>query len=136
MQTIEFSETSGPRARAHELDCFLARLRAGHERFLASDQGDLGSLEEQLQRDAAELLRARLQSAAQAKADSVPPHCPKCGRKLSRQVEASVTIQTRYGPIQIRRVRGWCSKCKEWHCPADQVLNIATGRSPYVQEAA
>lgn len=136
MQIIECSCRNFPAPSAHELDPFLSRLGAAHDLFVASDQQDLGGLEEQLQRDAADLLRERLQKAAQAKADLVPPLCPKCGRQLSKKVEASVTIQTRYGPIQVRRVRGWCSKCKAWHCPADQALNIETGRSPYVQEAA
>jgi hypothetical protein len=136
MQIIECTCPSNSANSAHLLDPFLSRLRAAHDLFVASDQQDLGSMEEGLQREAAQLLREQLQKAAQAKADLVPPLCPTCGRKLSKRVEASVTIQTRYGPIQVRRTRGWCSKCKAWHCPADLVLNIQTGRSPYVQEAA
>jgi hypothetical protein len=129
MQTIECSIS-------HPLDALLLRLRAAEDSFQASSQDDLGSLEEQFQREAAQQLKERLQSAAQAKADGTPPHCPKCGRKLSKRVGAPVTVQTRYGPIIVKRVRGWCSKCKVWHCPADQVLNIESGRSPCVQEAA
>lgn len=132
MQTIECSKTCS----THPLDAFLVGLRAAEAAFAASIEDDLGTLEEQFQREAAQALKARLQTAAQAKADATPPHCPKCGRKLSRRVMIPVTIQTRYGPIVLKRVRGWCSKCKEWHCPADKVLNIETGRSPYVQEAA
>lgn len=132
MQIIEYSNPTA----THPLDGLLRRLRAAEQAFQASDQDDLGSLEEQFQRQAAEELKARLQAAAQAKADATPPHCPQCGRKLSKRVEATVTIQTRYGPIAVKRVRGWCAKCKEWHCPADQVLNIQSGRSPVVQEAA
>jgi hypothetical protein len=129
MQIIECSIS-------HPLDAFLARLRAAEHAFVSSSQDDLGSLEEQFQREAAQQLKERLQSAAQAKADRTPPHCPSCGRKLSKRIEAPVTVQTRYGPIVVKRARGWCSKCKEWHCPADQVLNIESGRSPCVQEAA
>src|SRR5436190_223271 len=132
MQTIECSKTHSN----HPLEELFRRLRAAEDLFQASSGDDLGALEEQYQRQMAQELRGRLQSAAQAKADATPPHCPKCGRKLSKRVEAPVTIQTRYGPIVLQRVRGWCAKCKEWHCPADQVLNIQTGRSPYVQEAA
>jgi hypothetical protein len=128
MQTIEC-------LTSHPLDGLLLRLRAAEAVFIASSQDDLGSLEEQFQRDAARELQHRLQIAAQAKADATPPHCPTCGRKLSKRIEAAVTIQTRYGPIVVRRVRGWCSKCKEWHCPADKVLNMESGRSPCVQEA-
>src|SRR5688572_19423784 len=129
MQTIECLSS-------HPLDGLLLRLCAAEGAFLASSQDDLGALEEQFQREAAQQLKERLQKAAQAKADGTPPHCPSCGRKLSKRVESPVTIQTRYGPIIIKRVRGWCSKCKEWHCPADKVLNIESGRSPCVQEAA
>jgi hypothetical protein len=136
MQTIGCSCQSSHAPSAHEWDPFLRRLRDAHDAFVATEQGDLGSLEEQLQQDLSELLRLRLEKAAQAKADLVPPRCPKCGRKLAKRVVAEVTVQTRYGPIQVRRTRGWCSKCRAWHCPADQVLNIETGRSPYVQEAA
>src|SRR4051812_22196604 len=119
MQTIECSTAS---LSTHPLDALLVGLRAAEEAFVASVQDDLGWLEEQFQREAAQQLKERLQSAAQAKADGTPPHCPRCGRKLSKRVNAAVTIQTRYGPIKVKRVRGWCSKCKEWHCPADKVL--------------
>jgi hypothetical protein len=76
-----------------------------------------------------------LQKAAQAKADGVPPHCPKCGRKLIRRQKVALTVQTRFGPIKIRRLQGFCSKCQEWFCPADAALGLAGGRSPFVQEA-
>jgi hypothetical protein len=132
MQTIECSNSF----LKHPLQALWVRLRAAEAAFQASGEDDLGALEEQFQREAAQQLKERLQCAAQAKADGTPPHCPKCGRKLSKRVEAPATIQTRYGPIVIKRVRGWCAKCKEWHCPADQVLNIQSGRSPAVQEAA
>lgn len=136
MKNIECICPSGDAPSAHELDPFLQRLCGAHEAFVAADEQDLGNLEEQLQQDMTELLRLRLQKAAQAKADLTPPRCPKCGRKLSKRVAAEVTVQTRYGSIHVRRTRGWCSQCRAWHCPADQVLNIQTGRSPYVQEAA
>jgi hypothetical protein len=132
MQTIECSNF----VSTHPLDALLVKLQAAESAFVSSSRDDLGSLEEQFQREAAQQLKERLQTAAQAKADATPPHCPKCGRKLSKRVQASVRIQTRYGPIEIKRVRGWCSKCKAWHCPADKVLNIESGRSPCVQEAA
>src|SRR5215212_2522417 len=106
MQTIECSI-------AHPLDGFWVRLRAAEEAFVASSHDDLGSLEEQFEREAAGQLKERLQIASQAKADGTPPHCSHCGRKLSKRIEAPVTIQTRYGPIVVKRVRGWCSKCKE-----------------------
>jgi hypothetical protein len=47
-------------------------------------------------------------------------------------------IQTRFGPIQIKRVRGWRKRCKRWQFPADKVLGIENGgtASPSVQEMA
>lgn len=132
MPTIEFANP----VSTHPLQELLRRLRSAEDAFHASGQDDLGSLEEEFQRGAADALKERLQAAAQAKADATPPHCPECGRKLSKRIAGVVTIQTRSGPIQIKRVRGWCAKCQAWHCPADQVLNIASGRSPGVQEAA
>lgn len=132
MKTIECSDVSF----GHRLEAFLLRLEAARSAFIASADDDLGSLEESLQRESALILKERLQQAAQDKADGLPPNCPTCGRRLAKRVEIPVTIQTRYGAIQVRRLRGWCSKCKEWHCPADRVLNIESGRSPCVQEAA
>lgn len=132
MQTIECTQS----VFSHPLDALLQRLRAVESTFHACADEDLGALEESFQREAAQQLKERLQRAAQAKADATPPHCPRCGRKLSKRVETPVTIQTRYGPIVVKRVRGWCTKCKQWHCPADMVLNIQSGRSPCVQEAA
>ena len=132
MQLTECSDS----VSTHPLDALWARLHAVEAAFAASSQDDLGALEEQFQREAAQQLKERLQTAAQAKAEATPPLCPKCRRKLSKRREVPATIQTRYGPILVKRVRGWCSKCKAWHCPADLALNIQSGRSPCVQEAA
>src|SRR5438128_2082257 len=103
--------------------------------FAASESENLGHLEEALLKPSHEVLADALQKAAQAKADGAPPHCPKCGRKLIRRQKVALTVQTRFGPITIRRVQGFCSKCKEWFCPADAALGLAGGRSPFVQEA-
>ncbi len=103
--------------------------------FVASESENLGHLEEALLKPSHEVLADALQKAAQAKADGVPPHCPNCGRKLIRPQKVDLTVQTRFGPITVRRAHGFCSKCKEWFCPADAALGLAGGRSPFVQEA-
>lgn len=116
----------------------LTFARACQERcadFLSSEDENLGHLEEALLKPSHEVLANALQKAAQQKADGTPPHCPKCGGKLVRRQKVALTVQTRFGPITLKRVRGFCSKCKEWFCPADAVLGLSGGRSPFVQEA-
>ena len=116
----------------------LTFARACQERcaeFLGSQSDNLGHLEEALLKPSHELLGDALEKAAQQKADATPPHCPKCGSKLGRRQKVALTVQTRFGPIALRRVRGFCSKCKEWFCPADAALGLVGGHSPFVQEA-
>jgi hypothetical protein len=116
----------------------LAFAKACQDRcceFASSESQNLGHLEEALLKPSHEVLADALQKAAQAKADGAPPHCPKCGRKLIRRQKVNLTVQTRFGPITLRRVQGFCSHCKEWFCPADAVLGLEGGRSPFVQEA-
>jgi len=103
--------------------------------FASAEKENLGHLEEALLKPAHAVLAAALEKAAQAKADGTPPQCPQCGRKLIRRQKLALTVQTRFGPITIRRARGFCSRCKEWFCPADTALGLAGGRSPFVQEA-
>ncbi len=116
-----------------------ARLTAGLDRIIKASDQTLGHIEEEIARRTRDLERTVAEEVAQKKADQTPPHCPKCGAKLNRLTEGHVrTIQTRFGPIQIRRVRGWCRRCKEWQFPADKVLGIEIGgtASPSVQEMA
>ncbi len=104
----------------------------------AADQG-LGHLEEQLVVGTLELQRQTLERAAQLKADATPPHCPVCGQKLTRKERGHPrTVQTRFGPVTIRRTRGWCARCRQWRFPADVALRLgATGTaSPGLQETA
>ena len=114
---------------------FAAACQKVSTDFVASESENLGHLEEALLKASHEVLADSLQKAAQAKADGTPPHCPKCGAKLIRRQKVDLTVQTRFGPITLRRVQGFCSKCKEWSCPADLALGLAGGRSPFVQEA-
>jgi hypothetical protein len=114
-------------------------LTAGLDRIIKASDQTLGHIEEEIARRTRDLERTVAEEVAQKKADQTPPHCPNCGAKLSRLTEGHVrTIQTRFGAIQIKRVRGWCKRCKQWQFPADKVLGIENGgtASPSVQEMA
>jgi hypothetical protein len=96
-------------------------------------------MEEELLRGSHELFRQTLERAAQQKADGASPVCPQCGHQLGRlSAGHQTTIQTRFGPIQVQRVRGWCKRCKRWRYPADALLGLpeAGTQSPAVQEMA
>jgi len=96
-------------------------------------------LEEEILHTTQELERALLEEAAQQKAEGTPPVCPVCGHKLTRRTHGHERIyQTRFGPIRIRRTRGWCRRCQCWRYPADHALGLEDtgGASPGVQEMA
>lgn len=129
-----------PRSLLDKITEALSRA-AGEMEQLASSLMDskdenLGNLEEGFFKSIMEVAREALERAAQKKADSFPFTCLKCGRPLSRKRRAKTTVQTRFGLIAITRSRGFCHKCKEWSCPADLVLGIENGRTPYVEEMA
>ncbi len=99
----------------------------------------LGDLEETIFQETREFQRRVLQLACQKKADLCSPICPICGRALSRVTHGlSRKIESRFGPIEIHRCRGWCKVCRLWFFPADLVLGLDKGvaASPSVQEAA
>src|SRR6266496_1592386 len=106
--------------------------------IVASDQ-NLGDIEVQVERQSRELQRQATEKAAQAKADVSPPVCPVCGKVLSGvSRDHGRTFESRFGPITVRRARGYCRRCKKWRFPADTVLGLAdtAGYSPRVQEMA
>jgi len=116
-----------------------ARLTAGLNRSIQASDQTLGHLEEEIARQTRGLECVVAQEVAQKKADEVPPQCPNCKAKLTRLTHGHErTIQTRFGPIRIKRTRGWCRRCRKWRFPADLVLGIEeTGSaSPSVQEMA
>jgi len=118
---------------------WVHRLQAGLARSVEASDQTLGHLEEQLLRGTLDLQRQLLQEAAQKKADATPPRCPVCGRALSRCThDHARTFETRFGPIALRRTRGWCARCRQWRFPADAALGLAdtAGYSPSVQEMA
>jgi len=107
-----------------------------HEEFCHSEGESLGHLETKLQKPLATLKAELLQRAAQRKADLTPPECPVCARKLTRRRKVERSVHTASGDIQVTRTLGWCPKCKEWFCPADEALGVQSGYSPAVQELA
>ena len=116
-----------------------ARLTAGLSRSLQASDQNLGHLEEEILHSTRDLERKLLEEAAQKKADQSPPVCPVCGHKLSRCTrDHKRTFQSRFGPVTVKRLRGWCRRCQEWRFPADHVLGLSEtgGASPSVQEMA
>ena len=115
------------------------RLPAGLSRGIEASDQTMGHLEEEIFQQTRELARAVLAESAQKKGDQVPPVCPVCGGQLSRLTEGHErSYQPRFGVVTIRRLRGWCRKCKGWRFPADHALGLdETGSCvPGVQEMA
>lgn len=115
------------------------RLQAGLSRSIRASDETMGHLEEEVLRQTQDLERKVLEEAAQTKADQAPPVCPICGTKLSRITPGHErSYQSRFGVVTIRRLRGWCRKCRAWRFPADHLLGLAEGGScsPGVQEMA
>jgi hypothetical protein len=116
-----------------------ARLTAGLNQSVQASDQTLGHLEEQILHQTRGLERKLLEEAAQKKADQTPPVCPVCGHKLSRCThDQARTFHTRFGPVTVKRLRGWCRHCQQWRYPADQALGLSDtgGASPSVQEMA
>lgn len=116
-----------------------ARLTAGLTRSLEASDQNLGHLEEEILHATRDLERQLLAEAAQKKADQSPPACPVCGHQLSRCTrDHPRTFQSRFGPVTVQRLRGWCRRCQAWCFPADHVLGLSEtgGASPSVQEMA
>src|SRR6185437_12484456 len=118
---------------------WMARLTAGLNRSIPNTNQTMGDLERQILQQTQGLERKLLEEASQKKADQSPPVCPVCGHKLSRLSHGHErTYQSRFGPVTVRRSRGWCQRCKAWRFPADSALGLEeTGSaSPSVQEMA
>lgn len=128
-----------PRRYVTGLEGWAATMEATLQHTVQCADHGMGHLEEQLTVGTQELQRQALERAAQAKAAATPPRCPVCGHKLTRQERGHErTVTTRFGPVTIRRTRGWCARCHHWRFPADTALRLGqTGTaSPAVQEAA
>ncbi len=115
------------------------RLTAGLNQSIQASDQTLGQMEEQILQQTRGLERQLLEEAAQKKADQTPPICPVCGHQLSRCTsDHPRTFHTRFGPVTVQRLRGWCRRCKAWRYPADQAMGLSDtgGASPSVQEMA
>ncbi len=126
-------------AFGREVESWQERLEAGLGRSIQASDQTMGHLEEEILQQTRGLERKLLEEAAQKKADQAPPVCPVCKGKLSRITHGHErSYQTRFGAVTIRRLRGWCRRCRCWRFPADDVLGLAEtgGYSPGVQEMA
>lgn len=130
---------SSYKAFGQPVEDWMARLSGGLSRSRASTNQTMGDLERQILQQTQGLERKLLEEASQQKADRSPPVCPVWGNPLSRLSQGPErTYQTRFGPVTIRRRRGWCKRCQAWRFPADDALGLEeTGSaSPSVQEMA
>jgi len=119
-----------------EVQTWLKDMDARLEVIFAHPEQNLGEIEEQLARSVKEPLRLLAQRAAQVKANAVPCQCPKHHSELTHQKYLCRTLHSRFGLLTIWRHYGWCSRCGEWHFPADYALGLGrkAPASPYVQE--
>jgi hypothetical protein len=130
---------SSDEAFAKPVADWQARLTAGLSRSIQASGENLGHMEEEILRQTRGLERKLLEQAAQQKADQSPPVCPVCGQALSRCTgDHARTFQSRFGPVTVKRLRGWCRRCRAWRFPADPALGLSEtgGASPSVQEMA
>jgi hypothetical protein len=115
---------------------FLTQVSQVNNDFQASEEQNLGHLEEAVKKSVENFLAEAARLAAQQKADQTPPKCPVCGRKLTRRRKTERTVQTLLGEIKLKRTQGWCAKCEAWFCPGDKTLEVESGYSPGIQEVA
>jgi hypothetical protein len=107
--------------------------------FIVASDENLGDIELRVERQSRELQRQATEKAAQAKAEVTPPVCPVCRKALSQvSPDHERTFESRFGPIKVRRARGYCRRCGKWRFPADTGLGLedTAGYSPRVQEMA
>jgi hypothetical protein len=114
----------------------IDQLHACAETFSQRSEANLGHLEQALKKPMGQFLAEVLRWAAQEKADGVALECTKCGRPLIRRQKLERTIDIGVGEFQLARRRGFCGRCDEWCCPADEALGLECGYSPHVQELA
>ncbi|MEI6077748.1 MAG: ISKra4 family transposase [Verrucomicrobiota bacterium] len=130
---------SGYETFARSVADWQARLTAGLTRSIQASDETLGHMEEAILKQTQGLERKLLQITAQQKADQSPPNCPVCGCALSRRTrDHERTFHSRFGPVTVKRLRGWCRRCRAWRFPADSALGLSEtgGASPSVQEMA
>lgn len=130
---------AAPRRFVSGLEAWASTMETTLSQTVDDADHGMGHAEEQVAALTLELQRQTLERAVQAKANATPPRCPQCGRPLTRKERGHErTVQSRFGPVKIRRTRGWCHRCKQWRFPADAALGLGetATASPALQEAA
>ncbi|HQN44680.1 MAG TPA: hypothetical protein PLA25_11135 [Anaerolineaceae bacterium] len=119
-----------------EVQAWLKDMDARLAVIFAHPEQNLGEIEEELAGSVKEPLRLLAERAAQLKANAVPCQCPEHHCELMDQKFLSRTIYSRFGLLTIWRRYGFCSRCGQWHFPADYALGLGrkAPASPYVQE--
>lgn len=136
MHTIDCPSPANAESLNEPIHQLSLAVRACWRAFDNSEDHNMGHLEQALRKSSGEFIAKVLQRALQAKADSIPPKCPRCGAKLTRTQKLARSIHVGVGEVELTRLRGFCPKCREWFCPADEALGIQSGHSPAVQELA
>lgn len=136
MHTIDCSSPAIESSLSKPIDELSAAVAACWRDFENSDDHSMGHLEQALKKSSGDFMAKVLQRALQAKADSIPPKCPRCGAKLIKTQKLTRSIHVGVGEVELTRRRGFCPKCQDWFCPADEALGIHSGHSPAVQELA
>jgi hypothetical protein len=111
------------RVRAASFDQALREFGAS-VRALAREEALAGQVELELAEQVKPLLRQALEKILQAQADKHGPFCPHCGAPLKRTKIKERTLRSQWGEVTLRRVWGYCAKCKQWSAPADHALAL------------
>lgn len=116
---------AAPRPRTHA-ESFEQVLRefATNVRALAKEESLAGQVELELAEQVKPLLRQALEKTLQAQADKHGPVCPHCGAPLTRTKIKERTLRSQWGEVTLRRVWGYCPKCKQWSAPADHAMAL------------
>jgi hypothetical protein len=136
--TLRFQGSGPPASCLPDTQVWAERTDLALSVSVANSQENMGHLEETLMAEGRELQRQILEKAVQSKADNTPLHCPICGGPLTRVAhDHQRTVESRFGPVRLRRSRGWCRKCQTYYFPADFRLGLERSTaSPGVQETA
>src|SRR5512140_2756718 len=94
---------------------WLAHLQSRLQGLLQQPTCTAGTLETTLEAAGKDLLRALLEPALQALADTVAPNCPTCQQALCLEARGKPrTITTVFGSARFVRDYGWCRHCQQW----------------------
>jgi len=119
-----------------EMEAWAVRL-CEEARAEMTATGNMGTMEQALERVACRYQRRALELLVRARAKAEPLVCPKCRTPL--HVEArhkNRRVRSRFGTLSFPRGYGFCPSCRQRHAPADNALGLAAfaPASPRVQE--